>query len=277
MSWITRDGFLEKEGVFCYEGDGCQSKSESEFKKTIQFFDSVPIIVGTEHPKNFTLDEVVGKVNNFSVNNGKWRGKWNFDEQRLNKYPELKRAITLNQDIPASVSDWVKSDGKTHKDQVPVHVLIHPQLIPNIEGAGIKNNTKIKFGGKHLEDLEKLKAENSKITDQLNTLATENKELKKSQENLESKLRGIYTKQILGKSEFSEEDLKKKTLPEIEAISDVLGKVKIAANTLPEPPKGKPPVAGTTIPLGNQTVGTDPEREALENRYKKLLSLGGKS
>jgi len=134
--WVKYKGILSSEGEYDYEDGSKEKKIADEFEKAIKFFDSVPIIYGTEHPSSFTLEDVIGKVNNFEVKDGKWYGDFNFNLEKTPK--ELIESFTRGDDIPASLSEFVEVDENIQKNIVPIHILVHPKLNPRVKGAGIQ-------------------------------------------------------------------------------------------------------------------------------------------
>lgn len=227
------NGILCKEGEVCYE-DGCQLKLNEEFEKTIKYFDSIPILIGIEHPKSFNLNDVVGKANNFRITKEGWEGDFHFDTDKIK--PEMLYELNNRDYIPASISDFVRMEGDEkgniiHRDQVPVHLLVHPDLKPNIKGAGIKNN--IRFSERKTEGIkmsEELKKENAELKANL-------EKLQENQIALENEVRATLIGSING---FDEEELQEKTIGELKTIIEVQKKFpKQKSNTAVEVEKSK--------------------------------------
>ena len=136
MNWISKKGVISAEGEFKYEDGSKEKKTVDEFKKTVKYFDSVPILYGTEHPDSFTIKDVIGKANNFKIEDGKWYAEFNFDGEKAPK--ELIESFVRNEEIPASLSEFVDVDNKNvQKNITPVHLLVHPNLNARVKGAGL--------------------------------------------------------------------------------------------------------------------------------------------
>lgn len=136
LNWINKKGVISAEGEFKYEDGTKEKKTIDEFKKTIEYFDSVPILYGAEHPSSFTIGDVIGKANNFKIEGGKWYADFNFDMERAPK--ELIESFMNNKEIPASLSEIVDVDDENiQKNITPLHLLVHPDLNPRVKGAGL--------------------------------------------------------------------------------------------------------------------------------------------
>ena len=262
MTWITRHGKLEAAGPVEYR-NGIKLKLTKEFEKTSRYFDSIPIVIDTKHPEGITLDNVVGKVNNLQVKNGDWYGDYNFDLEKTQKYPGFNLALKSQKYIPASVSDMVREEDNAHVDQVPLHVLIHPQLNPRIPGAGVYNNAKILFeDSKMEEEYLKVKAENAKLAEKVKQLEKDHEEAQLKLESSNNQWKVHYIEKIKAKSDYKDEDLKDKDLSALKEIHGVLDRTKVAANTATPP-----------IPQGE---GGAPKPLSYEERINKaLLAKGG--
>lgn len=200
VDWISKEGLIESEGLFCYSESDCETKIVNEMQKMIEYIDSIALVEGLEHKDPTSLLDVVGKVNNLRIDNIKgknWvKADFHFDSNKISH--KLYEYLIQNKAIPGSVSEWVNVDENGNQvDQYPTHFLVHPDLVPRIEGAGIANNSDHDKGhGKpsasklfhHNAKFFSIKISNLKnknIQKRSNTM-TENKELDKlKRENAE--------------------------------------------------------------------------------------------
>ena len=136
MYWIIKRGIISAEGKIEYDDGLTEKKVVEEFQKTIKYFDSIPILYGTEHPDFFTLEEIIGKANNFKIENGKWYADFNFDMEKIPD--ELLENLKKNKKIPASLSAFMDvDDDGVQRNTTPIHLLIHPNLDARVENTGL--------------------------------------------------------------------------------------------------------------------------------------------
>jgi len=237
-NWVKKEGVLEIAGLYEYD-DRYEQKVADEFAKTIEYFDSVPIVYGTDHPSIFTLKDVIGKATNFRIVDNKWEADFLFDWSKMPD--DLVFALNNNDYIPASMGEWVRVEDNVHRDIVPVHLLVHPQLEPRIQGAGIRNNTKTNYIQFRNIEIKENNICNKKVKG--DTMADVNVEELKSQiealqrENtaLRKVLKDELIKEITNTKMYSEEDIKDKSIEELQIIRDTL--TKIVHNTKNDPIK----------------------------------------
>jgi len=187
-AWIEKPVLIESEGLFCYNDNGeasCSKIVKEEMEKTIAYIDSIVVVEGTQHNDPLSLQSVVGKVNDLHIKkiNGKWwlAGTGHFNTDKVTG--QFLRNLMLNEPISGSVCNWVEITNDTQTEMLPTHFLMHPNLEPNIPGAGVAANTLL-FNVKNskrrknmAEDIESLKA-------RIAALEKENAELKARIEEL---------------------------------------------------------------------------------------------
>ena len=208
--------------------DGIKRKKSNEFQKTIKYIKSVPIIIGKEHPEKFTLDDVVGYTDNFQVLDDKWTADYHFDPDKITDN-NVKKAVLLGKNIPGSTWGFVKPVGDEHTAQVPIHMLVHPDLKPRIEGAGVVANA-IKFEEEVPEMETKIYEEKiEKLESDLKASIAANAKLTEEKEALTVRL-DAYRKEkvatLVANSLYTEDELKDKTFDEILLIENALSKRK---------------------------------------------------
>lgn len=279
--FIVQFANLEQEGRVCYEGQ-CEKKLAQVFRDSVlPYFDSIPIIEGTEH-RAFHTDEIVGVLRKLSVGEDGWlhAGKVDWIPEHFTD-PATKLLALSGKDIPGSLSDWVKIENATHVDQVPLHFLIHADLKPRIKGAGItKQNCYLRVNSmtddndkqKKLQaELDTLRIENSKLRgnseELVKQLQVDNTALKAERDSYKTRVDAIEAAEstqlvdALKKSKaYTDEELKKLSLPELRSAVKVLGAVT---------PPGSGKSTAINFNRGNATADPPGSDRSFEELYKE--------
>lgn len=226
VKFITKPVLIESEGHFCYVNDYdpsgppvCDSIVKAEMEKTIQYVDSIAIVEGLNHRDPDSLRMVVGKINDLHLEevDDRWwlAGTGHFDPDRITG--NFKKHLTLNRPIAGSISNWVEVVNGTQAEMFPTHFLMHPDLEPNIPGAGtnaanaavlvvrIRNNENFRsrtMGDTPAQEVAGLKKENEELSAKLAALEAENKALSKvKEENVKLKAANDSYAEQVGKIE----------------------------------------------------------------------------
>jgi hypothetical protein len=241
VNWVKKRGILQN------------IINKEEFEKMVPFYDSVPIIYGTEHPEKFTLQNVIGKATNWEEKNEKWYGDFWYDLDRLDT--NFANSLTIGAKIPASTQLW-GHEKEGYKDAVPVHLLMHPDLVPKHPDAGTINNTGNSFieiinnqgGDASMEVLQKEFAElkdkhaHAELKKAHKKLGEDHKTLTEKHTTLEGDIKTQLVKAIItANNTYKEEELKEKSFDDLKTIK----------NTLDRVPKSQ----DTPIPINNTAIG----------------------
>lgn len=235
VEWISKQGLIESEGLFCYSESDCETKIVNEMQKMVEYIDSIALVEGLEHKDPMSLRDVVGKANNLTIKNIKGKN-WlaadlHFDPNKISH--KLYEYLIENKAIPGSVSEWVNVDENGNQvDQYPTHFLVHPDLVPRIDGAGVANNSDHDKGhGKpsasqlnhatknffsiNISNLNNIQKRSNNMTEnkELENLKKENAELSAKNESLKKQIEDfISTKRDNLTNQLIERGIKKENI-----------------------------------------------------------------
>lgn len=232
--WLEAPVRIAAEGTYSYP-TGPLHITRAGLEQQREYIRSILLSEGTAHADPRTLADAIGLLHTLKIDDTVEAGRaWLVGTGRFNLAkcsPRLKATLQQGAPIAGSVANYIDVQNGEQTNMLPTHFLVHPDLTPNIPGAGVQpprgvitfNIMSTTVGGTPMSpDMTELQAKNTALTSELQALKEQHTTTLQELEGLKADRKAGLIKKLVSAGTYKEGELKEKSLPELTAMIETI-------------------------------------------------------